>query len=125
MSLEVTTEAREGVTLVTLGGELDIYTVAGFRHDLENVDPAAQPLVIDLTEVTLLDSSGLGALVSLLNRARSGDGQLGLICPHRRLRRVFEITGLRRAFVFGDDLDAVLSALAEGPDGAGDGADAN
>jgi anti-sigma B factor antagonist len=125
MSLEVTTEAREGVTLVTLGGELDIYTVAGFRQDLEDVDPATQPLVIDLTEVTLLDSSGLGALVSLLNRARSGEGQLGLICPHRRLRRVFEITGLRRAFVFGDDLDDVLGALAEGPDGSGDAADAN
>ena len=105
MSLEVTTEARDGVTLVTLGGELDIYTVAGFRQDLESVDPAAESLVIDLTDVTLLDSSGLGALVSLLNRARAGDGQLGLICPHRRLRRVFEITGLRRAFVFGDDLD--------------------
>ena len=71
MSLEVTTEARDGVTLVTLGGELDIYTVAGFRQDLEEVDPAARPLVIDLTDVTLLDSSGLGALVSLLNRARS------------------------------------------------------
>ena len=118
MSLEVTPEARDGVTLVTLGGELDIYTVAGFRHDLEEVDPAARPLVIDLTDVTLLDSSGLGALVSLLNRARSGAGQLGLICPHRRLRRVFEITGLRRAFVFGDDLDGVLAALAEGTDGA-------
>ena len=36
MSLEVTTEARDGVTLVTLGGELDIYTVAGFRQDLES-----------------------------------------------------------------------------------------
>jgi hypothetical protein len=56
--------------------------------------------------------------VSLLNRARTGDGQLGLICPHRRLRRVFEITGLRRAFVFGDDLDDVLAALAEGSEGA-------
>ena len=117
MSLEVTTEPRDGVTLVTLGGELDIYTVAGFRHDLEEVDPAARTLVIDLTDVTLLDSSGLGALVSLLNRARSGAGRLGLICPHRRLRRVFEITGLRRAFVFGDDLDGVLAALAEGTDG--------
>ena len=121
MSLEVTTEARGGVTLVTLGGELDIYTVAGFRHDLESVDPAAESLVIDLTDVTLLDSSGLGALVSLLNRARTGDGQLGLICPHRRLRRVFEITGLRRAFVFGDDLDDVLAELAKGPDAAAAG----
>ena len=113
MTLEVTTEVRDGVTLVVLGGELDIYTVASFRADLERVDPAAAPLVIDLTEVTLLDSSGLGALVSLLNRARAGAGQLGLICPHRRLRRVFEITGLRRAFVFGDDLEAVLNAFAE------------
>ena len=120
MSLEVSTEQREDVTLVTLGGELDIYTVASFRQDLDQVDPAATPLVIDLTDVTLLDSSGLGALVSLLNRARSGQGKLGLICPHRRLRRVFEITGLRRAFVFGDDLDSVREALrAEaGPDAA-------
>jgi anti-sigma B factor antagonist len=118
MSLDVTTEAREGVTLVTLGGELDIYTVASFRQDLEQLDPASSRLVIDLTDVTLLDSSGLGALVSLLNRARAGQGQLGLICPHRRLRRVFEITGLRRAFVFGDDLEAVQAALQEGPDAA-------
>lgn len=115
MSLDVTTEAREGVTLVVLGGELDIYTVAGFREYLEGIDPTAAPLVIDLTDVTLLDSSGLGALVSLLNRVRAGDGRLGLICPHRRLRRVFEITGLRRAFVFGDDLPAVLAGLLDGP----------
>ena len=117
MTLDVTTEARDGVTLVVLGGELDIYTVASFRADLDQLDPASTPLVIDLTDVTLLDSSGLGALVSLLNRAREGEGRLGLICPHRRLRRVFEITGLRRAFVFGDDLDGVLQAFAEGADG--------
>lgn len=114
MSLDVTTEHREGVTLVLLGGELDIYTVAGFREYLEEIDPTSNPIVVDLSEVTLLDSSGLGALVSLLNRVRAGDRQLGLICPHRRLRRVFEITGLRRAFVFGDDLPAVLAGIAEG-----------
>ena len=118
MSLDVTTEERGDLTLVTLGGELDIYTVGSFRQDLEVLDPASAPLVIDLTDVTLLDSSGLGALVSLLNRARAGQGQLGLICPHRRLRRVFEITGLRRAFVFGDDLETVRAGLAQGPDAA-------
>jgi anti-sigma B factor antagonist len=113
VALDVTTEPRDDLTLVILGGELDIYTVASFRQDLERFDPASAPLVIDLSEVTLLDSSGLGALVSLLNRARAGQGQLGLICPHRRLRRVFEITGLRRAFIFGDDLESVRSAFKE------------
>lgn len=116
MSLDVTTEARDGITLVVLSGELDIYTVSTFRSDLETLDPAASSLVLDLSDVTLLDSSGLGALVSLLNRARAGDGQLGLICPQRRIRRVFEITGLRKAFVFGDDLDSVVAGLAKGPE---------
>lgn len=116
MSLDVTTEARDGITLVILSGELDIYTVASFRSDLESVDPATSPLVLDLSEVTLLDSSGLGALVSLLNRARAGEGQLGLVCPQKRIRRVFEITGLRKAFVFGDDYETVVAGLASGPD---------
>jgi anti-sigma B factor antagonist len=116
MSLDVTTEARDGITLVVLSGELDIYTVSTFRLDLETLDPASSSLVLDLSDVTLLDSSGLGALVSLLNRARAGDGQLGLICPQRRIRRVFEITGLRKAFVFGDDLDSVVAGLEKGPE---------
>ncbi|MCU0307862.1 MAG: STAS domain-containing protein [Thermoleophilia bacterium] len=113
MGLTVTSDPREDLVLVTLSGELDIYTVPSFRQDLDRFDPAEVQMVIDLTDVTLLDSSGLGALVSLLNRARGGTGRLGLVCPHRHLRRVFEITGLRRAFVFGDDLDAVRAALAE------------
>jgi anti-sigma B factor antagonist len=111
VALDVSTAQRDDMTVVSLEGELDIYTVAGFRSELDRLDPADARIVIDLSEVTLLDSSGLGALVSLLNQAKGGSGQLGLVCPHRRLRRVFEITGLRRAFVFGDDVDQVRDAL--------------
>jgi anti-anti-sigma factor len=113
MGLQVHTEARDDLTTVTLAGELDIYTVADFRARLEDVDPSERQVVVDLTDVTLLDSSGLGALVSLVNRAREGERGLGLVCPHRRLLRVFEITGLRRSFAFGDDLDSVRIALVE------------
>ncbi|MEW6582880.1 MAG: STAS domain-containing protein [Actinomycetota bacterium] len=112
MGLTVTAEDRDGLVLVTLTGELDIYTVPTFRQDLERFDPAEVQVVVDLSDVTLLDSSGLGALVSLLNRARGSSRSLGLVCPHRHLRRVFEITGLRRAFVFGDDIEAVRTGLA-------------
>lgn len=111
MALDVTVTRHDDLTLVALAGELDIYTVAGFRNAIEEVDPPNARVVVDLSDVSLLDSSGLGALVSLLNQSRAGDGRLGLVCPHRRLRRVFEITGLRRAFTFGDDLDEVRAAL--------------
>jgi anti-sigma B factor antagonist len=112
MSLTVTADEQDDLVLVTLGGELDIYTVPTFRQDVERFDPAETQLVVDLSDVTLIDSSGLGALVSMLNRARGASRSLGLVCPHRHLRRVFEITGLRRAFVFGDDLESVRSNLA-------------
>lgn len=108
----MTTETRGNTTVVTLTGELDIYTVGRFRDDIQGLDPASSRIIIDLSDVTLVDSSGLGALVSLLNRSREGDGQLGLICPQRRLRRVFEIAGLRKAFTFGEDYDSVVAALS-------------
>ncbi len=82
-------------------------------HVSDKLDPAESQIVVDLTGVTLLDSSGLGALVSLLNRARAAGSPLGIVCAQRHIRRVFEITGLRRAFVFGDDLNGVREALAD------------
>jgi anti-sigma B factor antagonist len=115
MSLTATVDERDDLVLVTLVGELDIYTVPTFRTDVEAYDASEVQLVVDLSDVTLIDSSGLGALVSLLNRARGAGRSLGLVCPHRHLRRVFEITGLRRAFVFGDDLESVRTGLAAAP----------
>jgi anti-sigma B factor antagonist len=122
MGLTVNSQTHDGMVVLSLEGELDIYTVGAFRQESDKIDPSAAQVVVDLTDVSLLDSSGLGALVSLLNRARAAGGLLGIVCPQRHLRRVFEITGLRRAFVFGDDLEGVLSELAKGPDGAANSA---
>jgi len=68
--------------------------------------------VIDLSGVRLLDSAGPGALMSLRNEADRAGGALGLVCPCQSLVRVFSVTGLRPAFMFGDDLAAVRAALA-------------
>jgi anti-anti-sigma factor len=111
VALDVSTTEHEQLVVVTLAGEFDVYTVAAFRTELERVGHTVRPIIVDLTGVTLLDSSGIGALVSLLNQARSDGSSVGVICPHAPLRRVFEITGLRNAFVFGDDLDAVRAGL--------------
>jgi anti-sigma B factor antagonist len=111
VALDVSTTEQEQLVVVTLAGEFDVYTVASFRTELERVGQIDRSVIVDLTDVTLLDSSGIGALVSLLNQARHDGGNVGVICPHPPLRRVFEITGLRTAFVFGDDLDAVRSGL--------------
>jgi anti-sigma B factor antagonist len=71
--------------------------------------------VIDLTGVTLIDSAGLGALVSLRNQAyRDGPGSLGLVCPQQHLLRVFELAGLRRAFSFSPTVPSSRSRSGNG-----------
>lgn len=116
--LEIGLEDLVGLTLVRLQGPLDIYTVPDFRDRVDGrVRPGAR-IVVDLTNVTILDSCGLGALVRVRNRAE-GDATLwfGLICPRRRIRRIFDITGLRPAFVMERDLVGVLRAWRPGDAG--------
>jgi anti-sigma B factor antagonist len=115
VALDVSTTEQEQLVVVTLAGEFDVYTVSAFRTELERVGQIDRSVIVDLTGVTLLDSSGIGALVSLLNQARSDGGKVGVICPRPTLRRVFEIAGMRNAFVFGDTLEAVRVALDANP----------
>ncbi|MEW6583862.1 MAG: STAS domain-containing protein [Actinomycetota bacterium] len=111
-TLTVTCDEREGLVLVSLAGHLDIYTAPHFRMSIRRFDPSEVQLVVDLTGVVLLDSAGIGELVMLRNAAHRVDGQLGLVCPEHRVTRVFWAAGLRPVFAFGDDLAAVLAAVA-------------
>ena len=71
-------------------------------------------VVVDVTGIDLLDSAGLGALVSLRNRLRQDGHRLGV--AFGRSASVFRVAGLSSAFVGAADSDAVLSRLQ----GAGD-----
>lgn len=103
----------EAVILVVATGSLDVYTVRRFRRLSERHEQTPLSLVVDLARVRLIDSSGLGALVSLRNRRRPAP--LGIICPDRLLR-VFRISGLWSAFCLGRDLGEVQRGLAEAGD---------
>jgi len=113
MGLEVATGDRDDLVVITLRGELDIYTVPAFRREIGEVDPTSVRIVLDLNDVTLLDSSGLGAIVALRARAADGSGGVAIACERRHVLRIFEVTGLRSAFPMGEDVDAAIRAMDE------------
>ena len=81
--------------VITLSGELDAYNAPELRSTFERVletEPAV--VVIDLTSVTFLDSTVLGAIVGLLRRVREQGGELRTVLPDTTARRIFEITNL-------------------------------
>jgi anti-sigma B factor antagonist len=103
----------ERTQLIALAGELDLYSVDGFRSALEEaLGDGARHLVIDASEVAFIDSVALGVLVTGSKRLRAEGGGLGLVATNPNVVRVFEITGLDRMLVIADSLPAALERLS-------------
>jgi anti-sigma B factor antagonist len=93
-------------TIVAVTGEVDVYTAPLLREQLVSLaDAGKQQIVVDLSAVEFLDSTGLGVLVAALNRFRRNQGDVELICRQQRILRVFEITGLNKVFTIRPSLD--------------------
>ncbi len=87
------------VGVVTLAGEIDIYAAPDFKEALvTGIDAGARRMIVDLTDVTFIDSTALGVLVSGARRVRPRDGNLDVVCTDENIIRIFEITGLDRVF---------------------------
>lgn len=111
MALEVAAGDRDDLVILTLRGELDIYTVPVFRQETGSIAPGTS-VIVDMDGVHLLDSSGLGAIVALHAKASEGGGVVAIASTSRQVLRVFEVTGLRGTFPIGDDVDAAIQAIA-------------
>jgi anti-sigma B factor antagonist len=111
MDLGLDVTERDGWAVLSVQGEVDVYTAPRFRERLiELVSQGQHKIVVDLEQVDFLDSTGLGVLVGGLKRVRSHDGELVLVCTKSRILKVFEITGLTKVFAIHDTVDAAVAA---------------
>ena len=109
LSLDVT--ERDGYSVLSVRGEVDVYTAPKFRERLiELVSDGKYEIIVDLEGVDFLDSTGLGVLVGGLKRLRSHEGDLLLVCTQSRILKVFEITGLTKVFSIYESVDAAVAA---------------
>jgi len=117
VDLTITTREAGGRTVVAVAGEIDVYTAPRLRESItELVASGTYDLVVDMSEVEFLDSTGLGVLVGALKRYRTLGGDLYMVVTTDRIRAVFELTGLTAAFtVYDDRATAVAQAAAAAP----------
>ena len=107
--LEVTTAARgDGQVQVELHGELDLSTVGKVEEELRRIEADAPPvLVVDMSGLSFLDSSGLRCLVRADERARETDRRLVLVRGPDAVQKVFEITRLEERLEFVGDASEI------------------
>jgi len=103
--------SKDGIEVVTVEGEIDIYTAPRLRELLiELAGKGRCQLIVDLDRVGFLDSTGLGVLVGGLKRVRPHDGWLDLVCTQDRILKIFRITGLTKVFGIYQSVDQAIAA---------------
>lgn len=112
MDLTVSREDMDGIAVIRPQGEVDVYTAPTLKeHLLGAFDSGRTRMVIDLSGVGFLDSSGLGVLVGALKRANEASGALRIVCSSDPILKIFRLTGLDAVFAIDPDIDSATSAI--------------
>jgi anti-sigma B factor antagonist len=114
MNFDIDTEQLgNGAYVISLKGEVDLYTAPEFKQQLlEVIGQGGREVIVDFSGTTFIDSTTLGVLVGGVKRLRTNDGQLSLVCNDRNITKIFEITGLDRVFTIYPTRDEAVSKLS-------------
>jgi len=105
-------QEASGVTVVRVDGQL----IVGNRHQLKELiqtalDQGARRILVDFSETGYIDSSGLGALVSISKKIREAGGELRLSGLNEDLRSLFELTKLDTLFAIAETPKQALASF--------------
>jgi anti-sigma B factor antagonist len=95
MNITIDVKETDSLLAIKVNGEIDAYTAPKLR---ETIFPLSEKegvkMVIDLSEVNYMDSTGLGVFVGVFKNVRAHNGEFKIVGLSDRLQRLFEITGL-------------------------------
>jgi anti-sigma B factor antagonist len=99
--------------VVSLRGEIDALTAPKLGSRLFGLaEDGARGVVVDLSQVTFMDSTGIGVLLNALRHLNVRRCKMVLVCPTARVMRPFEVTGLVGHLTIFDSREKALGCLA-------------
>ena len=109
MELSLSVSEVAGRSVVAVSGELAVYTAPDLEERLAAlVDEGKSEIVVDLTYVTFMDSTGLGLLIKVLKWTREKGGSLDVVVNSEKVLKVFRITGLDGVIPLHNSVDAAV-----------------
>jgi anti-anti-sigma factor len=116
MDLDLSTSRHGDRAVVTVAGEVDLETASQLGDAaVEAVQDVSPHLVLDLSGVTFMDSTGLKVLLTSQRRAQLAGGSFALAGPARTVQRILALTGLDQSIPAFPTVDEALAAPLESP----------
>ena len=111
VSLRGTREVKDNCQIFRLVGQLDAFSEPALRKNLETfIDEGPSNIILVLAQIDFIDSSGLGALVQLVKKAKTAGGKL-LIVTNPRVTQTVKLVRLEKFLSLQTDLESALNAL--------------
>ena len=109
VELKVSTRSQGSRTIMSLGGEIDLYTAPRLHGELVSLLSGDGPVqvIVDMSGVDFCDSTGMNVLLAAHRKAREQGGDLELAAPRPAIRKILQVTGLESVFTVLDDPAAV------------------
>ncbi|HYF26043.1 MAG TPA: STAS domain-containing protein [Baekduia sp.] len=105
-------EPDERTTVIAVVGEIHVSTAPEFSRRLNDaVGRGKTGVVLDLRDVSFIDSTGLSVLLNGLRRVTRRNGRMALVCTNPTVLRLFQITRLDTTFNIQPDLDSALAGV--------------
>ena len=113
-----------GAHVICVSGEIHVSTAPQFSARLtEAIESGKTALVLDMTGVEFIDSTGLSVLLNGLRLVNQRDGGLAIVCTNPTVLRLFQITNLDDTFdIFGDRREAIAHVVQRAGGGSSAGA---
>ena len=109
------TKPRREATTVVIAGELDHFAAPQIRHMLDELllDPTVMHLVLDLENLTFMDSSGIGVLLGRLRMLQERGGTLSVMNMQPSVEKLFRLSGLHRVIAVLDGQAAAMTGVCK------------
>jgi anti-sigma B factor antagonist len=112
VELSVSRQSVGGYPVIAVSGEVDVYSAPTLKQGITDLlESGANTVVVDLSGVAFLDSTGLGALVEARTATTEAGGALPLVCSQERIIKLFTITGLDEVFAIHPNVDEAIASL--------------
>lgn len=86
--------------VISLKGEIDIYSAPDFKDNLfQAIGDCREDIILDCSELSYIDSMGLGIMVAALKHVRQNDRNVRIRSPKANVKKLFKITGLDKVFI--------------------------
>lgn len=111
--MEITTEICRGFLVVRISGEFDMHSTDNFKSIIDDylVQANLKDIVINMTKLTFIDSSGIGALLGRYKKVSGMGGKLVLCSVAEPVKKILRLSGLLEIINLYEDEAAALACL--------------